>query len=62
MDHAQLRAEADEYFGGKNRVGDVDPIPFDHQAGLRASPGRRAKSEYPLLKTLAAGGASLGGS
>lgn len=26
MDYAQMRAEADEYFGGEDRVGDEDPL------------------------------------
>jgi len=30
VDYAQMRAEADEYFGGKDRVGDVDPLERGH--------------------------------
>ena len=30
VDYAQMRAEADEYFGGEDRVGDVDPLERGH--------------------------------
>ena len=29
VDHARLRREADEFFGGEDRLGDVDPLDRD---------------------------------